>query len=353
MDCDLEVFVINRYPPFTSPHRYANEVKSALGNCGHVLNLIFDSAGWDRPHEGPDFKVNASVYSSIPRLIGNTVVPALTQYVSKLLDDEKDIIVHYANQFSGIVGGLPGQRVISVMDSPYDPTIKALTTRIYINRLFSRLSRERNIITQTKHLAGDLEEFGFNTDIEVIPLPYSPSFTPVGNEKSSIQKDLGLPSDKILVLSVSTNDPRKNIPAIANAMKLLGENYKLVRVGSPIGDSLNFSGVDDRTLNALYNACDLLLFPSLYEGFGLPIVEAFAAGLPVVTSRIPTIEEVSGNAAVLVEPHSVTDIVDGVKLAVSEGETLKRRGLKRAEEFTFEKFRQRLLRYYGKLGLMI
>ena len=353
LDGDLQVLVINRYPPFTSPHRYASDIKNAVGNSGQILNLVFDSGGWNMPHEGPDFKVDKSIYRGLSRLFGNTIAPALTQYATKSLGTGEHTIVHYANQFSGIINRLPGRRVISVMDSPYDPTINVLTTKIYIKRLYSRLSKERNIITQTECLANDLRAFGFESDIQVIPLPYSSSFRPVGTDKTSLRKKLGLPLDKVLVLSVSTDDPRKNLPAIARTMDLLGDNYRLVRVGKPLGKSLNFSGIDDNTLNGLYNACDLLIFPSLYEGFGLPIVEAFAAGLPVVTSRIPTIEEVSGNAAVLVDAKSVSDIADGVRKAVSESEVLRRRGLKRAEDFTFEKFRKKLLAYYKKLGLMV
>jgi len=104
-------------------------------------------------------------------------------------------------------------------------------------------------------------------------------------------------------------------------------------------------------LNELYNACDLLLFPSLYEGFGLPIVEAFAAGLPVVTSDIPTIREVAGSAAILINPNDSSSIKSGIDEALRNSESLIQNGLVRAQKFSFEAFRNNILDIYGNLKL--
>ena len=130
----------------------------------------------------------------------------------------------------------------------------------------------------------------------------------------------------------------------------LGADYKLVRVGKSImeGD-ISFQGVSYETMNEIYNACDVLLFPSLYEGFGYPMVEAFATGLPVVASDIEVFRETSGEAAILRDPNDVSDLVSGVKSALENSEELKIKGLKRAVKFSFGRFANEMNMYYSSI----
>ena len=80
-----------------------------------------------------------------------------------------------------------------------------------------------------------------------------------------------------------------------------------------------------------------MLYPSLYEGFGLPVIEAMACGTPVVTSRSTAMEEVAGGAAVLVDPLDVSSIAEGIGQAVEHRDELVALGLARAREFTWER----------------
>jgi glycosyltransferase involved in cell wall biosynthesis len=132
----------------------------------------------------------------------------------------------------------------------------------------------------------------------------------------------------------------------------LGADYKLVRVGKSIMEGeIYFQGVSYETMNEIYNACDVLLFPSLYDGFGSPMVEAFATGLPVVASDIEVFRETSGDAAILRDPNDVSDLVSGVKLALENSEELKIKGMKRAKKFSFDRFANEMNMYYsGILG---
>ena len=91
-------------------------------------------------------------------------------------------------------------------------------------------------------------------------------------------------------------------------------------------------------MNEIYNACDVMSFPSLYEGFGKPLVEGFAAGLPVVASDIEVFRETSGGAAILRDPNDASDLASGVKFALENSEELIIKGLKRAARFSFESF---------------
>jgi len=132
-------------------------------------------------------------------------------------------------------------------------------------------------------------------------------------------------------------------------MGLLGSEYVLVREGPAVANSVTYSGVNPETLNKIYNACDLLLFPTLEEGFGLPIIEAFATKPPVVSSDIEVVNEVAQNAAILVEP-TVQGCLKGIKEALSSKSILVERGIRLVKQrYSFEVFEQTMANYYYSL----
>ncbi len=101
-----------------------------------------------------------------------------------------------------------------------------------------------------------------------------------------------------------------------------------------------FGFVPERTLAALYRLADAFAFPSLYEGFGLPPLEAMACGTPVVTSRISSLPEVVGDAALLVDPYSVEDIASGLERVLGDDALraeLVARGRARVKHFSWER----------------
>ncbi len=158
------------------------------------------------------------------------------------------------------------------------------------------------------------------------------------------------------LLAVGTIEPRKNYGRLLAAYRLLkarGVAPPLVVVGRPgwacgrtLADLRAEPGVhllghvDDATLRALYRAAVVLAFPSLYEGFGLPLLEAMAEGLPVVAGAAGSLPELAGGAAVLVEPTDVEAIADGLWRALCDSELrarLSTAGRARAAEFTWER----------------
>ena len=106
-------------------------------------------------------------------------------------------------------------------------------------------------------------------------------------------------------------------------------------------DQIRFTGyLPDADLVLLFNSADLLLFPSFYEGFGLPLLEAFACGLPVVTSNVSALREVAGDAALLVNPHDPDAIAHAASALLSDADLRSRlvgKGLQRSREFTWER----------------
>jgi glycosyltransferase involved in cell wall biosynthesis len=165
------------------------------------------------------------------------------------------------------------------------------------------------------------------------------------------------------LLFVGTFEPRKNLSGVLDAYRRLRSERKdvpdLVVVGG-LGwrgaeelrreadgtpGVLTVGYVDDARLNALYRDARMLVFPSLYEGFGLPVVEAMGAGTPVVTSRRGGLPEVAGDAAVYVDPLDPSDIARGIaRLLDDPGEAarLGEAGLRQASQFTWERSGQML-----------
>ncbi len=144
------------------------------------------------------------------------------------------------------------------------------------------------------------------------------------------------------VLAVGTVEPRKNLPRLAAATARLGLELWVAgargwgQVALPDGVR-RLGRVSDARLAALYRGALCLAYPSLYEGFGLPVLEAMACGTPVVTSAGGATEEVAGEAAVLVDPLDPVSIAAGIEEAVARRQELRRLGLERARAFSWQR----------------
>jgi glycosyltransferase involved in cell wall biosynthesis len=177
----------------------------------------------------------------------------------------------------------------------------------------------------------------------------------------------GSKQKKNYILSVGTVEPRKNFRRVIDAFMHLKENYnipeKLLIVGKKgwscediykipraLENSILFTGyVSQSELIDLYQNAKLFVYPSLHEGFGLPVIEAMASGCPVVTSNLSSLPEISGDAAVLVDPYSVNDIAQSM-LKIMEDEffaaSLAKKGLKQVQNFTWSNCAQETIKIY-------
>ena len=168
------------------------------------------------------------------------------------------------------------------------------------------------------------------------------------------------------VLFVGTIEPRKNLRRLLEAYAMMPENirqeYLLVIVGGAgwggddivrwsrelkVHDRLCLLGyLSSEKLSTLYRCAAVLAMPSLYEGFGLPLLEAMAVGTPVITSNVSSMPEVVGDAAVLVDPHNVQDISKGLTKLLANStlrETMAAAGQQRAKSFSWDSAASRTL----------
>lgn len=161
----------------------------------------------------------------------------------------------------------------------------------------------------------------------------------IGNGVDPVFSAQGPAAEGDYVLAVGTLEPRKNLARVVEAARLAGVELRVVGARGWGGVSAPgwVGRADDDELAALYRGARCLVFPSLYEGFGIPILEAMACDTPVVTSRGGATEEVAGGAAVLVVPLDVDSIASGIHEADRRRDELVPRGRARASEFTWQR----------------
>jgi len=161
----------------------------------------------------------------------------------------------------------------------------------------------------------------------------------------------GLRAEGDYVLAVATLEPRKNLGRVVEAARVAGVELRVVGARGWGGvEAPGWVGeIPDNELAALYRGARCVVYPSLYEGFGIPVLEAMACGTPVVTSRGTSTEEVAGGAAILVDPLDVTSIVDGIREASARRDALVPLGLARAGEFTWELAARSVLELWREL----
>ncbi len=298
-------------------------------------------------------------------------------FPSKLELREYDILHYYSAILQFYNPRRQGQKVIvtchdlfsyiQAQKSLYDKGISLQNNliRYMKNRTIKKLEKADAIISVSQNTKRDIEQI-FKIPSERIYVVYNgvdrSLFKP--RDKKKCRKMLGLPQDKFIILNIGTETPRKNVITLFKALNLLSkklDNILLVRIGkqSKIGrqyvktNSLQekvkyFQYVDD--VHLFYNAADIYVSPSLYEGFGLVLLEALSSGCPTITTSRGAIPEVVGNAAVRVEdPFDEEELCDSVMMLFNSSERREqysRAGVERAARFSWKKCTDEIQKIY-------
>lgn len=229
--------------------------------------------------------------------------------------------------------------------------------------------RSRRILTLSEAAKEDIVRF-LEVDperIDVTPLgPALPQATAPVNE-TEIRKRFQL-GDSPLILTVSAKRPHKNLKRLIDAVTRLEgaepvllvpgyatpfeEEMRAWSASLPRGERIRFTGwVDDATLEGLYEAATCFVFPSLAEGFGLPVLDAFVRAVPVACSNTSSLPEIAGDAALYFDPTDVDSIAGAMQRLLGGGElrrSLAKRGIEQAHMFTWERTAARTRESYDR-----
>lgn len=261
-----------------------------------------------------------------------------------------------------------GKRVAAVFDMTsllYPKWHQDKTVQLEKVRL-NRIKKDADlVITISDHSKKDYLKFAPGKYVEVIYPAVSEIIRFQKNKKQSdeILKKYNLTPGYFL--SVGTLEPRKNIEGLIKAYLTGRFNTKLVLVGSKgwkneqvfnllkmHKDKIIVTGfVPDEDLGTLYSQALCLVYPSFYEGFGIPMLEAQACGCPVITSNTSSMPEIGGKGAIYVDPYNVADIVKGMERVKREGERVKliKAGFENVKRFSWEVSAEKLKTLYQQL----
>lgn len=225
-------------------------------------------------------------------------------------------------------------------------------------RLFWVKNEANKVIVPSIQSRKDLISVGFSQNkIVVIPEASNERIKKVGfKEIAQVKRKFRVSGKYLLSIGVT---PRKNTENIVKAYEKVKTEakVKLVLVGHSHYKIKETHGVivtghiSDDDLSALYTGAEALVYPSLYEGFGIPILDAFKCNIPVVTSNVGSMKEIANGAAILVEPTDINSIVDGINKALENRKVLVRKGIERLNNYSWKKTAEKTIEVY-KEGLI-
>lgn len=331
-------------------------------------------------HEKTDDQIseetNEIILPNLPKILKSPI--GLPYAIKKANLDVIHASAHYFSQITPFYLNFGTGKVLTIHDLIpliHPTTTKGRTFFFWKTTLNLIKNRADNLIVISNHTKKDcIKYLGIPEEKITVIYEAAGEIFKVEKNKEEIQKYLeskyGIKFP--FILSVGTLEKRKNIHIVLQAfyrLKKLGNDHKLVIVGKigwkydKIFDTLNeldlktdviFTGyVPDEDLVKLYNAADLFVFPSIYEGFGLPPLEAMACGCPVITSNTSSLPEVVGDAGVMVDPYddkALTDEMYSILTNDSFKRELSKKSLARSKLFTWRQTAKETWQVYEEVS---
>lgn len=295
--------------------------------------------------------------------------------LSRKLPQAKFDVWHFTNQTLSFIPRQPA--IVTVFDliELLEPQEKF--GRPVAKRLYSGIPKAAHLICVSQYTKKTVQEkYGISDErITVIPLAAAKTFQPDTGVKNTVGyhealHKLELTPQHRIILYVGSEHPRKNVPVLVEAFARVHKEMPetiLLKVGDPgfaegrkkllkqideldIRSTVKLYGnADDETLKLLYNLADVFVFPTTFEGFGIPPLEAMACGCPVVSSNVTSLPEVVGDAALTCYPTDVVGFADAIQRVLTDSklaQDLRSRGLAQAAKFSWETSAQKTLQVY-------
>lgn len=362
-----EITIDARMINHTGIGRYVSNLLKNLKEVKGIENHKFSMLAVDEipEKEFTQFKINSKIFSLNEQL----------ELPVKIARSHIDLL--HSPQFNiPLLSRTP--QVTTIHDCAYDRFPEEFTSykaKAYYKFMFPMaLQKSKRIIAVSESTKRDLIEFYKITPekISVIYEGVDNKFFQIGSDEdiNILRNELNISGDFALYVGLSR--PRKNLErslrAFAKILPSLKDSVKFVLAGKvdnrfldvkKLAEQLNIDHcvvqlgfVPDDRLLLLYKAAAFLMLPSLYEGFGLPVLESMASGTPVITSNISSLPEVAGDAAILVNPYNVDEIAQAMYdlfTNTSLRETLRHKGRERAQKFTWKICAEKHLAVYEEV----
>lgn len=340
---------------------------------GHIFNFL-NRNDISKDLDGIDIEKN--ICSLFPYGVYRRIWHYIPIKYNWLCRDNADIY-HFFNFI--VPPRIKGKVITTIHDMTYELYPETMDKR-NLKRIKSDIQysvdRSDKIITVSESSKNDIIKF-LNVDESKIEIVYNgvdyEKFNKYYTEdiKLIVRNKYNLPQNYILYMG--TLEPRKNIDSIIEAFALIKkqkdfDNIKLVIAGKKgwlfedifnLVDKLNLKDhviftdyVDETDKPIIYNMAKLFVFPSLYEGFGIPVLEAMASSVPVIASNVSSLPEVAGNAAILVNPKDIEGIAKNIIKILSDDDLkneLVRKGHIQAQKFTWEGSAEKLYNIYKEI----
>lgn len=357
-------------------HRYTTDLEIVL--AGEISGLTMEpGGGWAEGRISSPWRI-----PTFPSPGADEVRRYLARYVRyprRVRRARADVVHVLDHSYAHLLLGERRPSVVTVHDLLPVMVVRRGARRVrdrlrnwLLQRVLRGLRRARAWIVATEWIRKELADWlGREDSIHVIPYGVDDAFfdpPPSGREESRAR--WGIPGDAYVVLHVGSVVPRKNLPVVMAAVEALrkaGVEAWLLQVGGRLSEQQQAEArarglgrvlrtvgeASEGDLRSAYYAADVLLFPSLYEGFGFPVLEAMASGLPVVTSGAGGLAEVAGDAAVVVGGREVEPYVAAIRRLRANRhwrDDLVSRGRARARSFRWFETARRTAEVYRDLA---
>lgn len=363
-----------------------NRTKAGMGN--YICNLVNNLARMDRKNSyhilvsdnnGKFFRIRQGNFRTIN--LGKGVTRGLNRFLWEqfslpgYLKKNRIDILHSPGFVTPLMS--KAKNIVSIADMTFInyPEVHTLFKRAYFRLFMPRSIRNADkILAISESTKKDILKL-VKVDpekIKVTHLAHGREFSVKDKKKARAFAKTRYGINPPFILFVGMIEPRKNLERLFRAfleLKKEGIPHELVIVGKKgwkykgifktvkelmLEDDIIFTGyVPDNDLAILYNASEMLAYPCLYEGFGIPILEAMACGCPVITSNVSSMPEVAGDAALLVNPEKTGEIASAMRKVIYDErlqKELKRKGKLQSSRFSWENTARQTLTAYEKVG---